>query len=66
MFILQLIIDQCEKRKTKLQKSIPFHVTNGEMLFISSDFSTVNNDGWILTKSGILNVSNCSFQVYYY
>ena len=58
MFILQVIIDQCEKRNTKLQKSMPFHVTNGEMLFISSDFSSVNNDGWRLTKSGILNVSN--------
>ena len=58
MFILQVIINQCEKRNTKFQKSIPFHVANGEMLFTSSDFSSVNIDGWRLTKSGILNVSN--------
>ena len=56
---LQVIQDQCKNRNTRIQRSVPFDITDGEILCISSiDFSKVNDNEWQLDRCGKLNVSN--------
>ena len=56
---LQVISNQCEKRNTRIQKSVTFKITDGEELCISNiDLSRVNYNEWQIYKSGKLNVSN--------
>ena len=51
-------MEQCEKRKAKLQHSETFDITDGDELFISEiDKSNVNNYEWILSQRGKFTVS---------
>ena len=66
MCTLQVIIEQCEQRNTKLQHTEMFVVADGDELYVSSiDF--VNKDDWILKQRGKLTVSynyQCAVFIY--
>ena len=60
---MQIIKNQCEKRKAKLQHSITFDIADGEELYISSSDTNVNDHEWIIEKIGKLKVYNMTVQL---
>ena len=60
---MQVIIDQCKKRKARSQNSITFDIADGDMLYISSIDKSLMDHGWIINQIGRLTVGNIATKV---